>query len=92
MNKKSTHIISSDKSSILAPSKRTEAGQNVIQYVLPLGNGWVVKSSNMAKFTVITDSKKEAIEIARNMARNKHSELIVHGRDGNVELRESYIA
>jgi ribosomal protein L32E len=62
-----------------------------IQYVLPLGgNGWVVKNNKAAKFTVITDSKREAISIARNIAKNKQIELVVHGRDGSVEIRENY--
>lgn len=62
-----------------------------IQYVLPLGgNGWVVKNNKAAKFTVITDSKREAISIARNIAKNKQIELVVHGRDGSIELRENY--
>ena len=62
-----------------------------IQYVLPLGgNGWVVKNSKATKFTVITDSKREAISIARNIAKNKQIELEVHGRDGRIEIRENY--
>jgi ribosomal protein L32E len=62
-----------------------------IQYVLPLGgSGWVVKNNKAAKFTVITDSKREAISIARNIAKNKQIELVVHGRDGSIEIRENY--
>ena len=62
-----------------------------VQYVLPLGgNGWVVKNSKASKFTVITDSKREAISIARDIAKTKQIELEVHGRDGRIEIRESY--
>lgn len=64
--------------------------KNDIQYVLPLGNGWVVKASKATTFTVITDSKAEAIAIARNIARNKHSQMIVHGRSGAIEKTENY--
>jgi uncharacterized protein YdaT len=59
--------------------------------VLPIGNGWVVKTNNASKFTVVIDSKKEAITIARNLAKTKHTELIVHAKNGNIELRESYV-
>lgn len=63
-----------------------------IQYVLPLGNGWVIKASNSTTFTAITDSKAEAISIARTLARTKHTHLIVHGKDGTVEIRENYLS
>lgn len=61
-----------------------------VQYVLPLGNGWIVKRSKRKVFTVITETKKEAIQIARSLAQTKHIPLIVHGRDGKVELEEQY--
>jgi hypothetical protein len=61
-----------------------------IEYVLPLGgNGWMVKNNKAAKFTVITDSKKEAISITRGI---KQIQLVIYGRDGNIEKSESYIA
>ena len=84
MNGKNAHIKNKK-------SKKGTSGVISIQYVLPLGgNGWVVKNNKAAKFTVITDSKREAITIARNIAKNKQIELVVHGRDGSIELRENY--
>jgi NAD(P)H-flavin reductase len=62
-----------------------------IQYVLPLGNGWIIKDSKSATFIAITDSKTEAISIARNIAMTKHTQLIVHGKNGAVEIRENYV-
>jgi hypothetical protein len=62
----------------------------VVQHVMPLGNGWVVKTNNTSKFFLITDSKKEAVDVARKLARTKKSELIVHSKDGNIQVRESY--
>jgi hypothetical protein len=81
---------SSKKKVSTTSKKRDTLNRRLIQYVLPIGNGWVVKTNNAAKFTVVTDSKKEAIAIARNLAQTKHSDLIVHGKDGNIELKESY--
>ena len=73
--------------------KKRVVANDAIQYVLPLGgNGWVVKNSKAAKFTVITDSKREAISIARSIAKTRHIQLEVHGRDGRIEKRESYVA
>ena len=61
-----------------------------IQYVLPVGNGWVVKSAGALRFTVITDTKREAVSIARGIARNKKTHLIVHNRNGLVQIHETY--
>lgn len=69
--------------------KRVPATQS-IEYVLPLGNGWVVKNNLASKFTVITDSKKEAMSIARKIAIDKRRELIVQGKNGHELLRENY--
>jgi len=79
------------RKSIISTKKRNISKRSLIQYVLPIGNGWVVKANNTSRFTVVTDSKREAIVIARNRAKTKHSELIVHGKKGNIELRESYV-
>lgn len=74
----------------LATVKKGVSAKHVIQYVLPLGNGWIVKNSKAANFILITDSKREAISLARTLARTKHTQLIVHGKSGNVEVMESY--
>ena len=71
-------------------SKKISATDD-IQYVLPLGNGWVIKASKSATFTAITDSKAEAISIARTIARTKHTQMIVHGKNGAVEMKENYV-
>ena len=104
MNKKDTHTNNSLKEITLAPLKKANtlskkqpgfsANQTkipVTQYVLPLGNGWIVKNSRAAKFIFISDSKKEAITLARGLAQTKHTELVVHGKNGNIEIKESYI-
>ncbi len=79
------------KSKVQVQSRRVNgSGQIVIQYVLPVGNGWVVKTNTATKFLIITDSKREAISYARNLARTKKSGLIVHGKDGKIEIQESY--
>ena len=60
------------------------------QHVVPLGNGWAVKSAGAGRATVITTKQSDAISAARDIARNNHSELIVHGRDGKTRERNSY--
>ena len=63
---------------------------NKNQHVIPLGNGWAVKKEGDVRFTVITETQKEAILVAREIARNNKSELIIHGRDGKIRDKDSY--
>ena len=60
------------------------------QHVVPLGNGWAVKAAGAERATVITTKQSDAISAGRNIAKNNHSELIVHGRDGKIRERNSY--
>lgn len=52
--------------------------------------GWQVKKANSSKATVRTKTQSEAIEIARNIAKNNKQELIIHGQDGKIRQRDSY--
>lgn len=60
------------------------------QHVVPLGNGWAVKGEGNTKYTVITETKKDALSVGRDIARNNKSELIIHGRDGKIQDKDSY--
>ncbi len=78
------------KNTIPKIAKKKSAPATQVQYVFPIGNGWLVKNSAKAKFTVITDNKREAVTIARNIARLKHIELIVYYKNGNIQEKVSY--
>lgn len=60
------------------------------QHVVPLGNGWAVKAEGAGRATVITSKQSDAISVARDIAKNSNSELIVHGKDGKIRERNSY--
>ena len=60
------------------------------QHVLPLGNGWVVKGEGSKRFTVITETQRDAIAVARGIAKNNKSELVIYGRDGKIREKDSY--
>ena len=40
--------------------------------------------------TRITQTQREAIEIARTIARKEQSELVIHGKDGRIRQKDSY--
>ncbi|MEJ7830871.1 MAG: DUF2188 domain-containing protein [Segetibacter sp.] len=60
------------------------------QHVIPLGNGWAVKGEGSKKFTVITETQKDAITVAREIAKNNKSELVIYGKDGKIRDKDSY--
>jgi len=61
-----------------------------IEYVIPVGNGWAVKGSINGKYIIITDNKKEAVSVARDIAKRNESDLIIYGKDGSIISNNSY--
>lgn len=61
------------------------------QHVLPHPNGgWQVKTEGSTRATARTTTQKEAIGVARNIARTNHSELFIHRLNGQIRSRDSY--
>ncbi|MEA5099738.1 MAG: DUF2188 domain-containing protein [Bacteroidales bacterium] len=60
------------------------------QHVVPNGNEWSVKGEGNKKNTATFDTQKEAIDKAREIAINQESELLIHGRNGQIREKDSY--
>lgn len=61
------------------------------QHITPHPDGgWQVKGEGNTKATVITDTQQEAIDAGRSIAKNQQSELLIHGRNGQIRARDSY--
>ena len=54
------------------------------QHVIPHDGKWAVKSEGSGRFTSVFDTKQEAIDSAREIARRSGGEFLVHGRNGQV--------
>lgn len=52
--------------------------------------GWQVKGAGNSRATARTATQKEATQIARGIAMNQKSELIVHGTNGQIRAKNSY--
>lgn len=52
--------------------------------------GWQVKGAGNSKATARTTTQAEAIYIAKNIAVNNKSELIIHGTNGKIREKNSY--
>ncbi|MDF3027197.1 MAG: hypothetical protein K0S23_1504 [Fluviicola sp.] len=60
------------------------------QHVTPHPDGWQVKGAGNSKATVITKTQKEADTIAKKIATNQKSEVLIHGKDGKIREKNSY--
>lgn len=60
------------------------------QHVVPNGSKWSVRRAGASKASGTFDTQREAIDRARNVARNQKTELFIHGRDGRIRERDSY--
>lgn len=85
-----TTIKKASKTATKKTNRKRVSNNESVQHVVPLGNGWVVKTANAKTFTVITDNKKEAVEIATSIAKTKRSSIVVHGKFGVIEKTESF--
>lgn len=60
------------------------------QHVVPHDGEWAVKKEGSGRATTVVPTQKEAIEKAKEIAKNQNVELLIHGRDGQIRERESY--
>lgn len=61
------------------------------QHVVPTKDGnWAVRGAGNEKPTKVTTTKQQAIDIATQIAKNQGAEVVIHGRDGKIQDKDSY--
>ena len=60
------------------------------QHVTPCKGKSQVKGEGASKATKVFGRQSDAIEFGRDIAINQHSELFIHGRNGQIRDRDSY--
>lgn len=61
------------------------------QHVTPHpAGGWQVKGAGNSRATVCTHTQKQAIQIAKAIAANQKSEVVIHGTNGMIRQKNSY--
>jgi hypothetical protein len=60
------------------------------QHVVPRNGKWAVKGDGRERATRVVGTQQEAIEVARRIARNQGSDVVIHGRDGKIRDKDSY--
>ena len=65
------------------------SGKN--QHVVPTPKGkWGVRGEGNSKITKETSTQTQAINIARDIAKNQESEVVIHRKDGTIRDKDSY--
>ncbi|MBQ6331503.1 MAG: DUF2188 domain-containing protein [Clostridia bacterium] len=52
--------------------------------------GWDVKRNGAQKASIHTETKVEAVKIGRVMSQRAGSELVIHGKDGRIQQKDSH--
>ena len=60
------------------------------QHVVPHEGGWAVKGAGNQKATTVHQTQSSAINAARSTAINQQSEMLIHGKNGQIRERNSY--
>ncbi len=60
------------------------------QYVVPIKDGWGVRSEGSSNLTAKTDTKAEALKIGTGIAKNQQSELTILKKDGKIQNKNSF--
>lgn len=60
-------------------------------HVVPNPNGgWDVRRGGGERASHHTDTKSDAVDIARDISRNQQTELVIHGRNGQIQQKDSH--
>jgi len=60
------------------------------QWVTIHPKGWAIKGEGNKRATKVTKTQKEAIIIAKRIAKNQESELYIQDREGKIRSKDSY--
>jgi len=59
-------------------------------HVVPHPEGWAVRRGGSERASVVTETKREAIDIGREISRNQGSEFLIHGLNGRIQQSDSH--
>lgn len=60
------------------------------QHVVPHNGRWGVRGAGNSRVTATADTQGDAIDIARDIARNQRSEVVIHRPNGQIRDKDSY--
>ena len=60
------------------------------QHVVKTNGGWGVRGEGNSRLTSVHRTKNAAESVARKIARHQQSEVVIHGRNGQIQDKDSY--
>ena len=60
------------------------------QHVVPHNGNWAVQGAGNSRATSVHNTQSQAIDRAREIAQNNKSEILIHGRNGQIRERDTY--
>lgn len=60
------------------------------QHVVPHNGKWAVKGAGNGKATAVFDTQQQAYNASRGIARNQKTEVLLHGKNGQIRARETF--
>lgn len=60
------------------------------QHVVPHNDKWAVRGAGNERVTKVTNTQAEAIKVAREVAINQRSEVVIHRPNGQIRDKDSY--
>ncbi len=65
---------------------------NKSHHVVPGGTkgGWDVKKGGADRASAHFETKKEAVDVAREISRNQNTELVIHNKNGRISQKDSH--
>ena len=63
---------------------------NKNQHVVPHSGKWAVRGAGNENVTTVHNTQGEAISAARGTAIRQKSEMLIHGRNGQIRERNTY--
>lgn len=59
-------------------------------HVVPHPDGWAIKTEGATRASSVHRTQKEAISQAREVSRSRGTELLIHGRNGQIREKDSH--
>lgn len=60
------------------------------QHVVPHSGGWAVRGAGNSRASSVHSTQDAAAQAARSTAQRQGSEVLIHGRNGQIRARDSY--
>lgn len=60
------------------------------QHIVPHQDGWAVRGAGAQRATETFDKKTDAVHRGREIAQHQGTELVIHGRDGQIQSKDSH--